>query len=394
MESPPSAPLNPHLRAMTASPIRPIRRPPLPALTGVRFFAAVQVVFFHYGSGFARRHHFAEPVSRLLANGWTSVSLFFLLSGFILSYTYDRQIVGSRNRRHFWEARLARLYPVYLVALAIMVPFAFSSHYLNAVRSIWQLFSVLFMVQAWNPHLPGLAQIWNAPAWTLSVESFFYIVFPFVLPMLEKLSVRSLRGTAAGLLLLITLTHSMAFGGPAITPVGPVSSIPMPIAHLPEFLLGASMGLLFLRSGPIRHPGYFVTGSLLAIAAIETTVSGPWISLLAIPFAVLLYSLAAGRNLWARILSSGILVLLGGASYSLYLLQVPVRLWTDRCLSALHLADALEASISLALLICLSILVFLYWEEPARKLIRRLFSSARIFRRSSPADHLSRNDAS
>jgi peptidoglycan/LPS O-acetylase OafA/YrhL len=65
---------------------------PLPALTGVRFFAAMQVTMFHFGAGFAQRHGAPRIVENLLKNGWTAVTLFFILSGFILSYTYSGQI--------------------------------------------------------------------------------------------------------------------------------------------------------------------------------------------------------------------------------------------------------------------------------------------------------------
>jgi len=372
-------PVNPHLRELSDSPIRPIHRKPLPALTGVRFFAAMQVVFFHYGAGFALRHNFSTPLYRLLDNGWTSVTLFFLLSGFILSYTYEGQIQGGQNRRHFWQARFARIYPVYFLSLVAMIPFAFSSGYPNAVHSAWQGLSVVAMVQAWNPFLPANAQIWNSPAWTLSVEAVFYLVFPFAVPALEKASSRVLRIAAVSLLLLIVFGHTMNPTGSS----GTLFFIPLPIERLPEFLLGAIGGIVFLRSNPPRYPILFAIASLLGIAIIETTVHGRWVSLLAIPFAVLLYSLADGKGFVARVLSSNTLVLLGGASYSIYLLQVPVRLWAHRFLSR---AGAVDAVVSPVLLVAISVLVFLAWEEPARRWIRNRFrASQKTQRNPSPA---------
>jgi peptidoglycan/LPS O-acetylase OafA/YrhL len=379
MAPPSKPPVNPHLRELSDSPIRPIHRKPLPALTGVRFFAAMQVVFFHYGAGFALRHRFSTPFYRLLDNGWTSVTLFFLLSGFILSYTYEGQIEGTQSRRHFWQARFARIYPVYFLSLVAMIPFAFSSGYLGAVHSVWQGLSVVAMVQAWNPFLPANAQIWNAPAWTLSVEAFFYLVFPFVLPPLEKASLRVLRISAVSLLLLIVFAHTMTPTGSS----GTLFFIPLPVVRLPEFLLGAISGILFLRSNPPRYPVLIAIASLLGVAIIETTVQGPWISLLAIPFALLLYSLADGKGFVARILSSNMLVLLGGASYSIYLLQIPVRLWTHRFLSRAGAADSIDAVVSPILLVAISVLVFLAWEEPARRWIRNRFRASQKTRRSS-----------
>ncbi len=57
------------------------RAPMLPALTGVRFFAAMAVLLFHYGAGFSERIHAPSPIRHLLHNGFLGVSLFFVLSG-------------------------------------------------------------------------------------------------------------------------------------------------------------------------------------------------------------------------------------------------------------------------------------------------------------------------
>src|SRR6201986_260098 len=82
-----------------------LHRAPLPALTGIRFVAAIQVVLFHFGAGFAQRHGAPRPIANLLTNGWSAVTLFFILSGFILSYTYFGQTDHPGGKERFWEAR-------------------------------------------------------------------------------------------------------------------------------------------------------------------------------------------------------------------------------------------------------------------------------------------------
>ena len=86
----------------------------LDAITGVRFLAAAGVVLYHFALPIVK------PKSLLLSNlvgaGYTAVDLFFLLSGFILSYSYinlDGRMRGSR--RNFYVSRFARIYPAYLV---------------------------------------------------------------------------------------------------------------------------------------------------------------------------------------------------------------------------------------------------------------------------------------
>jgi peptidoglycan/LPS O-acetylase OafA/YrhL len=344
-----------------ANAARPSRRSSLPALTGIRFIAAMYVVFFHFGASFAQRHGAPGPIFHFLDNGWTAVTLFFILSGFILSYTYSGQVQGRANRGRFWQARFARIYPVYLLSLLMMLPFV-------SGLSKWQVFSVLTMIQAWNPLRPADAGAWNMMAWTLSTEAFFYLAFPFVLPLAEKASTRLLAILGTGLLLLIALAHTM-------TPpdAHAVVYIPLPVMRIPEFLAGMIAGLLFLRKGEPSFAPLLATLSLVATIALEATMGKSWVSLVVIPFIVLLYALASGRGVLARILSGKWFVLLGGASYSVYLLQLPMRHWTHLIFARHTATDGIDTVLSPILLVALSIFVFLYWEEPAREWIRKRF---------------------
>src|SRR5271155_1236018 len=91
------------------------RRPDIPALTSLRFFAALWVVLFHVNAiGLNRGGSKVYLAFALL--GYVGVSFFFVLSGFILVYVYaGRQI----QKRRFWQARFARVYPAYLFALVV-----------------------------------------------------------------------------------------------------------------------------------------------------------------------------------------------------------------------------------------------------------------------------------
>src|ERR1700688_4608025 len=89
-----------------------VRKPALPALTGIRTLLAIFIILFH----------FTPPHLGLLYpfidNGYVFVGVFFLISGYVLTYNYaDRG--RSLSKREFWLARISRLYPVYLFVLLI-----------------------------------------------------------------------------------------------------------------------------------------------------------------------------------------------------------------------------------------------------------------------------------
>lgn len=338
---------------------------PLPALTGIRIFAAFYVVMLHTGAGFFNRHGAPQIIDNLLNNGYIAVSLFFILSGFILAYSYDGKIGGTADAVHFWEARFARIYPVYALSLALMLPF-------SRDLTLGDRFQVLAMVQTWVPGKLHLWGGWNFPAWSLSVEAFFYLCFPLLIVALARLKVGSLRVIAALLLAGIAagnLARPMEQWPDAFSFV---RDIPLPILRLPEFIAGMACGLVFLRSPRMRYSGVVATTSALAAIGFLCLHTARWTSLAVIPFALLLLSLAYQRGLLARFLSTRLLVLLGGASYAVYLLQLPIRIYTRLAIGAVQKApQGLDAFLSPCILLIVSIAIFLYWEEPARKFLRK-----------------------
>jgi len=363
-------PIHPQLGTPGRSQLRDAhsRRTALPALTGVRFFAAFYVVLSHSLPWVTLHFRLPGPAKIFFSNGYLAVAMFFLLSGFILAYTYDGQIAGSKNRMRFWEARFARIYPVYLLSLLLAYWFERGLHVKTQI-------AVLTMTQAWNPLSPATVGAWNYPAWTLSVEAFFYLVFPFLLPFLSRRSTVALRCIGIACLVVVVLGHTPLEGlqnRESLASLG--SLIPLPIWRLPEFLLGVVLGLYFLRSDSSRQESSHRATAALAVIGILVTLSlplGKWVSLVAIPFAALIYELAGGNNWLATILSTRWMVLLGGASYAIYLLQFPVRAWMRTLF--LHFSASLQpfsAPLTPLILILFSIAVFRYWEEPARRALR------------------------
>jgi peptidoglycan/LPS O-acetylase OafA/YrhL len=148
--------------------------------------------------------------------------------------------------------------------------------------------------------------------------------------------------------------------------------IPLPVLRFPEFLVGMVLGNLFLRDRSVSRKTFLTTMAALGAVLLLSVPIGPWVSLVVLPFELLIYCLASSHDPLTALLSRPLFILLGGASYSLYLLQLPIR----NCVRVLiprissNLA-ALSAPPTPLILILVSILVFRIWEEPMRRAIRR-----------------------
>ncbi len=282
--------------------------------------------------GYLWQEQFAGAPKFLLAvirNGSMSVSLFFVLSGFILSMRYLGDGSVPVDRRAFWLARFARIYPLYLAALVLSVPLM-GVMYARALS--WSLVPHALLLQAWSP---STTYAWNAPGWSLSAEAFFYATFPFLAPRLVGKG--SPRRLAAGMLLLwlaswttVVLLARTPPGAPDAVMLHPVFTFPL--FRLPEFLMGVCVGRLYCRdvAGGRGRPGMAFVGvgalSLLVVLGLSAQVAKPLLDLVLVSpgFALIVYGLAHGGRFANATLGSRLFAALGAASYSLYILQQPL----------------------------------------------------------------------
>jgi peptidoglycan/LPS O-acetylase OafA/YrhL len=350
------------------------------ALTSLRFFAAFWVVLFHtLFFPFATLR--GTIVERITSLGFISVSFFFLLSGYILAMVYLAH-GAPIQRKKFYTARFARIYPLFLITLLADLPFVLDSRAslygwtTSVAKTIGTLFMHLLMLQAWLPWLRGIDQ----PNWSLSVETVFYASFPFIGVALWKL-----RGMqiwlVAGVLwianqIAVTLIASHV-SRPSITF--------FPLLHISTFAVGillARWQILNREKIGSRPPRMISVIVALLVTAASLAATVYWqdvlpspnlnAGLLAPAFALLLWACTGNQALHVRLLSANWLVILGEASFGLYLIHMPVS----------HLFQKLgwETSralypVYLALCIGLSVLSFYYLEIPARKWILRRFDT-------------------
>ena len=358
------------------------RRPDIPALTSLRFFAASWVVLFHVHEIGLNRGGSAPYLSFALL-GYLGVSFFFVLSGFILVYVYSGRQV---TKRQFWQARFARIYPVYLFSLLAAV--GTLMHFWPVIQQqhlgALTLVSYPLLLEAW---FPQLLLTWSPVAWTLSVEAVFYLLFPFILPLLEKLEWRHLRLCLVGFWftsLLFTISYVLLHpDGVVHTAIADndlfwLGVIKLnPIVRLPEFLLGMGVGIAFLRlptrvrNWPIVLGAFFMLLGILLNRYIPFPVMHS--GLMAPAFALLIFGFAT-QPAWARPLSARPLVLLGEASYSFYLLHATIiAIATVAFGRSPHLTLVTVATILVA--ICFSIAVYFLLERPLRRYLHPRYAT-------------------
>jgi len=348
------------------------RAPNLPALTGVRFFAAMAVLLFHYGAGFSNRIHAPSPVSHLLHNGFLGVSLFFVLSGFIITYSHFSQALPAREVGGFYWARVARIYPVYLLALILDLPtLAVPLHLPNAL-------AVLTMTQAWTPPASHLGLSWVMQAWTLSIEAAFYVLFPLYWPW-----VRRMNRAGTIVLALACAAFVVAFGVPTISPglttvplLGSQVWVPIPLFRLAEFTYGMAICQMFMRwplfpgTRPVRArvANVLEIGLSLGMAAVLVTADSAHAKALFTVLTGLFILVAAhGAGVISRLMSTPALLLLGGASYSIYILQQPIHSLCSALIRAPY-----DQMISPVATIACAIVAYTFVEQPARRLLMGL----------------------
>jgi peptidoglycan/LPS O-acetylase OafA/YrhL len=371
----------------------------LKPLTGLRFLAALLVVTYHFGP-YVLRPLASDPLGALkiverniVVTGMIGVDLFFILSGFILAYTYldgRGRLRGTRGQ--FWVARIARIYPVYVCAWVVAaLPFVW--HHDPRDMPVLAAATSLTLTQAWLPWFPT---DWNQPAWSLSNEALFYLLFPLLPIAVARLNRYHLY-LAMGALWTISLAMPIAYL--AAHPAGSVwsSMVFNPLFFLPEFLTGVALGRLYVlaqergaMSAATRRirPGTLAALALLGCATVMVALPwtfGPMYHVAAIPFfTLLIYSLVCGESRLASLLSTPAMVQLGEASYALYILHRPLWDWVTR----VYPAPAPDAPARLpfflaylGLLIALSLFAECFLEQPARRAIRQAFTGRSRARR-------------
>lgn len=318
------------------------QRPLLPALAGIRFFAAIHVCLHHLAQmAYALKYYptaesaklqgWGSDLFGLFAGNWITlailkgaliqVGMFFVMSGFILTYSHPVGPQGQFSRRDYFLARVARVYAMYAIGLIVTIPiFLFlgwgiadkpeaklesraegavldvsspiapvspastlrskppQMTYTTTDRVLATVATPLLM-QAWFPRLSIFP--WNPPAWSLSVEAFAYLVFPLLVVPMTRWSTRSLvlfGGCCWVAMLVAPIWYVLA---------NPDNHLPVewnanlfwfnfvrhnPILRLPEFLIGMAIGRMFSEQAAENARSGKGTGGWMSVSAVLAVI--------------------------------------------------------------------------------------------------------------------------
>lgn len=315
-----------------------MKNPDIPALTSLRFFAAATIVlehsipYFHLGTAFASKY--------VLIQG---VTFFFVLSGFILTYSHkgDSGVAGSFL---FIYSRISRVWPAHIVAMLICYALLVGVLGIAYEPTIGQTLLSATLTQAWSP-LPSDFFAFNGVAWTLSVEMFFYVLFPVLIINFKNtwhIKLTLALTLAIGAILIAINTGAKPFDGTDVVSIASWVYI-CPPAHLVEFVLGMVAAQAWTTYGHlIRGKEWATVAELVGVALIlygsakvpalawhiEALgyISAPtrsWLTVSgAAPFyAAALFLLSSRKGNVSTALSYWPLVWLGKISFSMYLVH-------------------------------------------------------------------------
>ena len=231
----------------------------LPSLTGLRFWAALLVVTYHL----SRQYHRLPLVSSLVWYGRDGVTFFFVLSGFVLAWSYAGG--AAVPARVFYRRRFARVWPLHVLATGFALAVTAAAGGVLPWRPVlWSL----PLLQAWAP---STVYGGNPAAWSLSAEAWFYLLLPVLLRTLLR------RGDRA----LALLAAATCCCGVALWIAGAYVGSPtlrdwlldyLPLTRTPQFLLGAVAGVAFRRGWRLRVG----TGPAVAALVLWHLALVPW----------------------------------------------------------------------------------------------------------------------
>ncbi|UQB67763.1 acyltransferase family protein [Epilithonimonas zeae] len=346
-------------------------------LTFTRFIAAFLIVFLHYGAElFTDIPDSAKIIRDHLHLG---VSYFFVLSGYVMMIAYsDLERIDFKN---YIINRLSRIYPTHVLALflTIFVSILSSINYLSYYKFDTEGFMLnLLLLQAWSPNY---ALSFNIPSWSISVELFFYVCFPFLFNcFIRKVSIRTVIITCIIFWITMQVVLNLYYRSDYFDFSKPAHKNFLfynPVFNFSSFLIGCLAGLIY-KTKKYRQKNYDFIIILLIFLTTFCIIKFHNLllqnGLLSINFALVIIALSLNNGYIARIFKNKKLVYLGDISFAMYLLQFPIFTALNKINTIVNFKNPyIYFIIGFSILLVCSHLVFRFFENPLRKKIKTLF---------------------
>jgi peptidoglycan/LPS O-acetylase OafA/YrhL len=373
----------------------------IPSLTGLRFYAAAIITYCH------SYEYYFHPLSQTsiidtVGLGSIGMTLFFTLSGFVIHYNYGEALSSYRPAAmwSFVTARFARLYPLYIFALALTLAFIPNPF---ADDVFWRAAPFYFtLTQDWFPlriHGQAVSSIYVGQAWSISAEVMLYFLY---IPFARAICcLKSARST----IIVIVLLGSFA----TLFNVGRSTGFWMgagwdsyydfylsPYCRFADFLLGTLTAQLFVLRRDRAAAWWENSGLLIVsvIALIAVFAGACWTQYghlfrlyqyswgYAPGCAGLMYYFARNRSPLSFIVENRTILLFGDASYSLYMLNGwPLWMFSANGVSPSYAQANFRMIMALSFAAILSLGSYKYLEVPARVFVRRALDPRRWSRR-------------
>jgi peptidoglycan/LPS O-acetylase OafA/YrhL len=323
------------------------------------------VVIFHFGNTtfpFNRFPHFFH-------GGAMAVSYFFVLSGFVLYTAYDEKRIVYAD---YIKRRFARIVPVYLLALFLYICISyFFSGFSFSVAGVKLIVVHALLLQA---YIPDYSMNLNLPGWTLSVEVFFYLVFPLLLVLLKR-KTRSFIIMAILLYVCSQAIHLYYYPLRHTLNSNIIDTVFFnPIIHINQFLIGMIGGFLFGKiDAPNNKYRWLLWTTFLTILALMIFL--PYnvschVGLVAPVFMLFIIGLGVRNPVLLNIKPA---VFIGAISYGIYILQLPVFMFFVFINNKyIHIQKQYFFYFFLCMLVLIAAASFTFFEKPLRNKINAL----------------------
>jgi peptidoglycan/LPS O-acetylase OafA/YrhL len=368
------------------------RRPQLHNLTALRAVAALSI-FLHHLKAFdidASQSIWGMDLS-------CAVSFFFVLSGFVLSYSFEGQFRTSRDIRNFIVQRFFRLWPVHMLCSF------FALVTLQGPTSVLTAYLTTTLQSSWIPAY-GTAFAYNSVSWSISVELFFYLVLPFILILKPRQATMLICGwtfAVLGLFVLTVVLPQPIFPPPSEQPMLDLYVTDasfaqfFPPLRMVEFLSGVAVYQLFRRRRiPDVWAAFCQISAIIGLVLYASVHAGitqfvdEHTSIIASVayreygmyplFAAMIYVFAHQAGSISRILSRRSLVFLGEISFAFYMIHQVVILNLSHNFEIVVFKSSIAAAILAGLVSLLfSIILHRSAESPCIAWAKRQFPMTR-----------------